>query len=137
MKKPQLDSEDQERLQRALQKVSKAIHRQLDLEYWLSKWAVFVTEIETGYELYIEDYTNDLSVRDVLEEIMASLTEDGRHKLGVVIRPIDERFLASTRAVDRPLLESLSDEPRPFWWYRIPKHLESDLEQDLRKEGFL
>jgi len=103
----------------------------------INEWEVFVGEVERGYRFTIWDYENDLSIRDFLEKIKKSLSDDGREKISVLIESIDEKFLAATIAVDRPLLLSVSDEPPSFWWYRIPKRLESDLEQDLRKEGFL
>lgn len=40
------------------------------LESLVADWGKFVTEVEDGYDLTIYDYSNDLSIRDLLEELI-------------------------------------------------------------------
>jgi hypothetical protein len=44
----------------------------------LRRWASFVRQVETGYDDTIYDYTNDLSVRDLLEEKLSFAAARGR-----------------------------------------------------------
>ena len=41
----------------------------------IGAWRELPNEIDAGYQLTIYDYTNDLSVRDLLEEVLAAIPE--------------------------------------------------------------
>ena len=41
------------------------------LDALLREWRAFVTQVERGYDDSIYEYTNDLSVRDRLERLLA------------------------------------------------------------------
>lgn len=137
MLKIELSQSDQIALEKVLSGIGPENLPEKTLHGLINDWIRLIDEIERGYQFTIYDYTNDLSIRDFLEKIKTILSNDGQTKISELIKPIDEKFLAVTRVVNRPLLESLNDEHQPFWWYRIPKRLEGDLEQDLHNEGFL
>ncbi len=104
------------------------------LEYLLSRWANFVSAVENIYEFSIYDYTNDLAVRDLLEEVLCICPERLRQKLLVKIKGIDDRFVTATSPVTHPLLRG---ESRDWWWYRVPKEPSAELADDLTSAGFI
>jgi hypothetical protein len=103
------------------------------LDTVVAKWQSFVVETESGYKLTIYDYTNDLSARNLIEELMGALSESGRSRLAALVAPIDKRFRKASRRVSKPLLASPR---RNWWWWRVPRVLIGPLAQDLREEDF-
>ena len=102
----------------------------------LGRWAAFVRQVETGYDDSIYDYTNDLSVRDLLEERLSPLPSAEAEALRADLRPWDERFEAATRPSIRPLAPGVKDRGRA-WWFRVPLKLADELASDLRSEGVI
>lgn len=102
----------------------------------LRRWAAFVRQVETGYDDTIYDYTNDLSVRDLLEEQLAPLSPADGEALRAELHPWDQRFEAATRPSIRPVAPGVKDRERP-WWFRIPLKLSEELASDLRSEGVI
>jgi hypothetical protein len=90
-------------------------------EELLKKWEIIVNKIESGYEMTIDDYTNDISNRETIEGILNSLTKKQKKYLTI----IDKRFINSTRIIDKPLLGKFSKSK--FWWYRIPQKIVGEM----------
>ena len=95
-----------------------------------------MAQVERGYEGSIYEYTNDLSTRDLLEEILLQVARSLHDRLSGVVRPWNERFHAATRKSTRPLAPGVAKDA-PAWWFRVPKHLSTELENDLRSESIL
>ncbi len=106
----------------------------------IRKWARVVTEIEYFYDFGIEDYWNDLCVRDVLEEVAQAVSSEGRQALMSVLHSLDERFLQATYDIPEPLWKTepweqwgfLPHSPEGFWWYRVPKRAGEELTEWLK-----
>ncbi|MGH9970026.1 MAG: hypothetical protein ACREBG_19835 [Pyrinomonadaceae bacterium] len=126
-------SEEIHELQKALATLSKSTHRDLSLNELLQGWNQFVSMVERGYKESVYDYTNDLSVRDLLESLLLNVPASVRDKISALLEPYDLRFQAATSPTGQPLLRGLED-PRS-WWFRIPKVLGPELEDDLRAQG--
>ena len=107
----------------------------VSLEKLLALWDRFVSDVESGYSEASYEYTNDLSARDLIEELLAEAPEQIRTKLLSAVQPVDQRFLEATRPVDQCLAER--SEGRKSWWYRVPKHLTGELETDFRSWGIV
>lgn len=107
----------------------------ISLEYLAERWTRFVAEVEQGYRATIYDYTNDLSVRDLWEDLLLRVPQPLRAKLLVMLTPWDDRFYEATRPVVKPL--HTGAEAGRHWWFRVPKNLSGDLEGDLQSEGLL
>jgi hypothetical protein len=59
----------------------------------------FVIKVERGYQLSIYDFTHDLSIRDLLEQVKEAVPVRFRQELGVEIELWDKRFgLLQSRA---------------------------------------
>jgi hypothetical protein len=101
----------------------------------LNRWANFVAVVERGYGDSIYEYTNDLSVRDVLAQVERELPPDVASKISAAVAIWDERFMKATNVAKRPLAIR-AEGPGP-WWNRVPKVLSEELENDLRSDGFI
>lgn len=108
----------------------------ISLDYLVEGWQTFVVEVEKGYNASIYDYTNDLSGRDLLQELASQVPGSVVSKLMEVIQPWDTRFVAATREIQYPLRGSKTATSR-FWLMRVPIILREELEGDLRSEGVL
>jgi hypothetical protein len=100
-------------------------------------WIRFVRDLERGYELSIDDYTNDLCVRDQIEYVVAATPAYLAEKLRARLRPWEERFMDATRQTRRPLLPSVAGESLGYWWSRAPRVIKDEFEQDLREGGYV
>lgn len=99
----------------------------------LKQWARFVANVERGYSNSIYEYTNDMSVRDVIAAVMAELPPDLEQKVAKALKPWDDRFLKATVPAKRSLAQRRVS-PEAIWWSRVPKKLMGELENDLRSE---
>jgi len=92
-------------------------------------WRAVVAKIEVGYDEIIEDYWNDVSVRDLLEELLAVIPEGSvRSWVMQEIEQTDGRFRAATHAVERPIFGS---GVVAWWWMRVPNVLVGELRRDF------
>lgn len=103
----------------------------INLDVALSKWAEFVEDVESGYAWPDYEYINDLSVRDILEDLLCNCDEATREALTAAIKPLDERFWAASRHGQGSLWKGREGE----WWSRVPLNPCADLEEDLRHRG--
>jgi hypothetical protein len=103
------------------------------LDALLRGWRAFVTQVERGYDDSIYEYTNDLSVRDRLERLLAGAGPSLRAALAEAVAGDDARFEAATEPAVRPLRETAP----PPWWCRVPRRRVGELAQDLSALGHL
>ena len=123
-------------LNATLRRLSRRAKHPITLEYLLQRWQDFVVQIERGYEDSIYEYTNDLSMRDLWEDLLRGVPQGLRQELSEWIRPWDERFYKATRGAERAILPG-AREPLHWWWFRVPKRIGEELGADLRFEGIL
>jgi hypothetical protein len=89
----------------------------------INAWKRFVSKVERGYDLTLDDYRNDLDIRTLIAHT----------GLASEVRDEDERFRALLTATDREIWTS--DAPDPFWIYGYPRNARGELLEDLRAEG--
>ena len=82
----------------------------LSLHQLLQRWSYFVAQVERGYEGSIYEYTNDLSTRDLLEEILLKVARSFHDRLSGAVRPWDDRFHEATRKITRPLAPGVAQD---------------------------
>src|ERR1051326_2850141 len=71
----------------------------------VDRWRAFVQEVETGYRLGLDDYCNDLDLREVIEAV--GLGDDPE------IRDLDARLAAQLQDTERRVW--VSEYPDAFW----------------------
>lgn len=97
MRKLSLTPEDRDALQKILKAQSERAQKPITLNKLVNEWVNFVATIERGYNESIYEYLNDLSTRDLLQEILDNVDPTLVAKLMTVIEPSDRRFFASVR----------------------------------------
>ena len=88
-----------------------------------ARWEKFVSEVEKGYSLTLDDYRNDLDIRGII---------------GVL--GVQEDVAAADRRLRRLLLFSENaiwdgENPEAFWLFGYPKNAQGELLADLKAEG--
>ena len=94
----------------------------------LRGWSAFVTTVERGYDDSIYEYTNDLSVRDRLERMVAGASPGLRAQLERAVAEDDRRFMAATEEAAKPFGTSP-------WERRVPARRVGELADDLRAQS--
>ena len=97
----------------------------------LQDWQRFVTAVERGYDDSIYEYTNDLSVRDRLERVVAGASPGLRAQLEQALAADDA---ASRRPPRRPSARS-ARAYTTWWWRRVPRRRVGELADDLRAQS--
>jgi hypothetical protein len=90
-------------------------------ERLLRDWQRLVEHVESGYGHLYEEYTNELGVRDSLEDVASIVSPSSQDKVRVAVRPWDDRFERATAFTQEPIFRQRLCEPARWWWYRIPK----------------
>jgi hypothetical protein len=108
------------------------------LEGLVARWEAFVDEVAAGYALGLDDYLNDLDLRDILEGALGAAGGSGAKAARRRTAATDERFRGAT-AECAPLWNGGGEGAAPkAWWYgRRPLHPGDELAEDLRREGAL
>ena len=125
-----LNPDERDELARLLAELAERSGREDSLGAMLGRWSHFVTQVERGYDDSIYEYTNDLSVRDRLERVIAGAGPDLRAKLEGAVAADDRGFEAATEESARPLGE-FGDAGAPWWWRRVPRRRVGELADDL------
>ena len=113
----------------ALSQASKQAQIQLAIESLLDAWKRFVIQVENGYAESYYEYTNDLSTRDILDDLLHVSDSSIQAKLLRFLEPWDSRFYQATRESD--LIVPQDRNSHRDWWHRVPKILIDELRSDL------
>ena len=115
MRPQKLDRDEETELRHILDRVSTRQRETVRLGALLRDWGDLVAKVERGYALTLDDYTNDLTVRDTIEEVLEAAGQKLRAKIAIPVGELDRRFMSATVEADKPLL------PREHhWWTRVP-----------------
>ncbi len=116
--------------------ISEQNKQNLTLNKIINGWEVFITQIEKGYVDSIYDYTNDLSLRNIISKVINNLPREIQKKLILRIKILDDKFISVTQEIDQPLGRGYNKQ-KEFWWFRIPKNVGGELEEDLKSQGYI
>lgn len=119
-----------------LARLSERARRPIQLDDLVRRWDTFVGEVERGYAASIYDYTDDLSVRDLLAEILSAIPIASARALEDAVQKADATYRSATSICPRPLLP-LPPGLHSWWWFRIPVHLSGELRDDFIAAGLL
>jgi hypothetical protein len=99
------------------------------VNHQLDAWRQLVDQVEQGdYTMTVDDYTNDLAVREWLDLARPLLTESVRQRVDHELGPSDERFRQATFEPIR-WLPGCSDRS----WCRLPIRLAGELAEDVER----
>lgn len=92
------------------------------LDYLVPSWEATVDEIEKGYGDIIEEYTNDVSAREIIHECQSLWPEAEREEIRGRLSEADRRFIAATVPVEEPVWRKAQGErEEQFWYFRAPE----------------
>jgi hypothetical protein len=104
----------------------------------LDRWQRILDRIENGYELGIFDYTNDLTVREILGRAADGVDTDLRLRVTRMLEPLDLRFKAATFVSEKPPFPgALARHPDAWWYRRLPNKLIGELKEDAHRWGLV
>ena len=90
-----------------------------------AKWQWLIEQVEAGYDDDKYEWENDLDSRTIIQRAIDELPAELSTRLAGRVRPLDERFEATTRPVTRPYWSG-------GWWAdRVPTKLGPILAADL------
>ena len=97
------------------------------------RWSEVVEEVERSYDATIDDYTNDLCLRDHIEGWVQGADPEERDRRRAEVEALDQRFtLATVEDVNGELAHYFRIDRRAGWWWkRIPA--QGDLADYLRE----
>ena len=123
-----LDKADYDSVHTAAAELERRGWRRATLNERVAAWEALVEEVEQGYGMTIDDYTNDLAVREWLNLARAFLTARVQVSLDARLAPLDERFRAATVSPVR-VMPGAGD----GWFYRLPRVLVGELAEDATR----
>ncbi len=104
----------------------------LGMDGLIARWEAIADEVAAGYRLGLDDYLNDLDLRQILDGAVAAVAET-RGPLLARLRSADARFRAATRPVDDSLWGAAApgDRHRTWWYFRVPLRASGEMAEDL------
>ncbi len=91
----------------------------------IARWRSFVEEVEAGYRVGLDDYRNDLDLREILEYV--GLGNDPE------VNALDQRFRSQMQHTAVQVWNS--DYAGAFWIHGYPARLSEALSRDLEASG--
>jgi hypothetical protein len=86
----------------------------------IGRWFRIVDDVAAGYDDVIDEYTNDLTVRGILEDFIQQAPSDLAERMRALLEPIDARFRAATRPDEQETVLRFYRADDGWWWRRVP-----------------
>jgi hypothetical protein len=108
----------------------------------IERWDKTTTSIERGYDGLLDEYLNDMDLRDILEDALdvVALPDDSpiRRRVAIADARVKRATVACGPIWGRDVAESEAMDPAVQWWYFIrPAEPNDDLRLELEGEGLL
>jgi hypothetical protein len=108
----------------------------------LEQWTGIVSSVERGRDLSLDEWLNDMDLRDILAGAMAAATPHERRAAAMRLDEADERFRSMTVPSsclwgDDIALTNRWRAEWQWWYYRRPTIPGPVLREDLLVHGFL
>jgi hypothetical protein len=99
---------------------SSGARRPITLAGLAENWLTFANDIGAGYWGTIDEFTNDMTTRDMLEEALQQLGDRDRKWLIGLVEPGDGRYTEVTAADPSGRLSQSYRHDDHWWWHRWP-----------------
>ncbi|MEP7348068.1 MAG: hypothetical protein ABI877_22555 [Gemmatimonadaceae bacterium] len=108
----------------------------------VERWDATTASIERGYDGMLDEFLNDMDLRDILEDALdvISLTDDTpvRRRVANADARVRRATVPCGPIWGRDVAESEAMDPALQWWYFVrPAQPNDDLRQELEGEGLL
>lgn len=101
----------------------------------VANWDAIASRAER-YDLTLDDWLNDLDLRDIIAGAMSVAPEHDRHAVQSILGVADDRFRRATIEAPRPLVAD-TDRVAQWWYLRCPAHPGASMRDDLLAAGLL
>ncbi|MBK8058341.1 MAG: hypothetical protein IPK33_10815 [Gemmatimonadetes bacterium] len=106
------------------------------------KWEAIVASVEGRYPFGLDDFLNDMDLRDALAAALAVATPDERAALRPRVEALDQRLQAASTASPCLWGEDVEEDDgldpgREWWYYLRPLQLNEDFAAELAAWGLL
>jgi hypothetical protein len=106
------------------------------LEGLVARWEAFADEVAGSYALGLDDYLNDLDLRDILEGALAVAEGPAARAARRRTTAADQRFRGATEDCEPLWGPGGGRGASKAWWYgRKPSAPGPELAEDLRRDG--
>jgi hypothetical protein len=127
-----LTDQEQSELRVAEESIGAGLDVQVSFAQLLNFWSSLVEEVGTGYADTVDDYTNELTARDLLERVLQGVSVELAAKLSTLVKPFDDRFASMTTEDRDHRLGRYFTVGSGWWWSRVPKVLTGSLREALQ-----
>lgn len=108
----------------------------------LEQWSTIVTQAEAGRDMSLDEWLNDMDLRDILAGALAAAASRERRAASTRLDDADERFHAVTEPSPCLWGEGIAQtnawRPEWQWWYfRRPTVPGPQLKEDLLVHGYM
>lgn len=110
------------------------------LEGLIGAWEKAVESVERGYELGLDDYLNDLDVRQLIAETLAIDGLENAQEYHERVRQVDERMRSRVRLTGDCLWGNAAatrhgwSADKNWWYFSVPKTAGPELLIDLNSD---
>lgn len=106
------------------------------------KWAAVVASVEGGYPFGLDDFLNDMDLRDAIAGALAVATPDEKAAVTSTVDALDRRLQAASAASACLWGEDVEEDDgldpgREWWYYLRPLQLNDDFAAELAAWGLL
>jgi len=104
--------------------------------YLVKEWYIFVEYCKNGFEDNFDEYTNDLSIRHIIQDILDTLDDKNlRTKIQAAISNGDQEFKNLLVETDKKIWPTPSDDKEKYFWYwGIVRNAKGELLEDLKSD---
>ncbi|NOT60860.1 MAG: hypothetical protein HOP19_11630 [Acidobacteria bacterium] len=105
----------------------------------LEQWEALIAAVEEGYGLGLDDYLNELDVRQLLADVIANVPKAETQAFTDQLQRADEQFQALTHPTEACLWgEEVAAEEgwssqNNFWYYRRPRNGDPDFLAEINE----
>mgnify|MGYP000028136295 CR=1 FL=1 len=108
-----------------------------DLQELIDQWAEFTGDLERGYSFDLDNWLNDVDVRELILEALPMFSREEMGEHAFKLDEADKTFMAATRDFKRCVWGHGTARkerwtPQKNWWYfRTPRRSNAQLEDEL------
>ena len=109
-------------------------------ESLIDGFAQAIEQFKSGYPLGLDDYTNELTAREIIQEIIDEAPEEVFPRLQRQLDELDEEFRQATVKLAEPVFatdEAARDPEKFFYYWRVPRNPGREMLEDLVRSKYI
>jgi hypothetical protein len=106
----------------------------------LAEWEKTVEETEMGYPYGLDDFTNDLTVREQLQRVLDAAPDEALPRIRSILVGLDHRFRLATVELRHPIFAAdiaLAEPEKHFYYFRVPHTASDEIIEDLTRRKLI